>query len=90
MAYNLSISNTTVTLSPGTAFGFYGGSGSHGLRLENGATLTASGEAMNLCRFVRYNGVAADTDGGTSGTRNGGAAMQGARSCDNERSSLES
>lgn len=53
----LSVSNATVTLAEGVAIGVYGASGAHGLRLEDGAVLTASGSPLNPSRISRYNCV---------------------------------
>jgi len=55
VASQISVSNATVTLAEGVALGVYGASGSHGLRLEDGAVMNATGSPLNLCRFVRYN-----------------------------------
>ncbi len=55
VASQISVSNATVTLAEGVVLGVYGASSAHGLRLEDGATLNATGSPLNLCHIVRYN-----------------------------------
>jgi hypothetical protein len=51
----IDITNAALTVAAGTAIGFYGASGTHGLQLLEGATLLAEGTPLYFCRFVRYN-----------------------------------
>ncbi len=57
VASGISVSNATVTLAGGVVVGVYGGSGAHGLRLEDGAVFNATGSPLSPCRITRYNTV---------------------------------
>ena len=51
----VSVSNASLTIQPGTSIGVYGPSTASGLILLDGANVVCEGNPTNLNRFVRYN-----------------------------------